>query len=142
MKSFEYIPEDSEDFYTQYYSEQVGNGAAIPIFQGRTVMSGNGIGGIFSSLIRSALPVLKRTAVTAGKDLLKGGVGVISDVARGKKFKDSIKSRAAGAGRNIFDDVKGEIMSSISSGGKKRGKKRKTSQPRKRSAKKSRTIFD
>ena len=140
---YEYFPEDSEDFYAQYYTEQVGNGAAIPIFKGRTVMPGNGIGGIFSSLIRSALPVLKRTAVSAGKDLLKGGVGVISYVARGTKFKDSIKSRAAGAGRNIIEDVKDEIVSSISSGRNKRGKKRKTSsQPRNRSAKKSRTIFD
>ena len=37
-------------------------------------MKGNGIGSIFSGLMRSALPMLKRGAMSAGKKLLSGGL--------------------------------------------------------------------
>ena len=88
-----YIPEESADFYEDYNASQVGHGISIPVYTGKAVMSGNGIGSIFSGLMRSAMPMLKRGAMAAGKKLLSMGVGVLSDVASGQNFSQSAKSR-------------------------------------------------
>ena len=65
-------------------------------------MKGNGIGSIFSGLMRSALPMLKRGAMSAGKKLLSGGAGVLSDVMSGQNLAQSAKSRFKAAGRDTL----------------------------------------
>jgi hypothetical protein len=122
-----YSPEDSLQFYEDYYVTQDGYGMSIPIFKGRIVMPGNGIGSLFSGLFRSAIPLLKRGALSAGKKLLTGGVDVLSDIAGGKSLKQSAKSRLKTAGGELLADVRDTILgrgnsyaTPVHSGGKKR----------------------
>ena len=44
----------------EYYSNQVGNG--LPVFSGSRVQKGHGIGSLLSGLVRSAVPLIKRSA--------------------------------------------------------------------------------
>ena len=118
-----YIPEESADFYDEYYSAQVGGGMSIPVYRGKPIMNGNGIGSIFSGLMRSALPMLKKGVLSAGGRLLKSGANVLSDVASGENIAQSAKSRFSSAGRDILGDAKSEILGQFTSGG--RGRKRK-----------------
>ena len=118
-----YSPDDSAAFYEDYYSAQVGEGVSIPVYRGKAVMNGNGIGSIFSGLMRSAMPMLKRGALSAGKKLLSSGVGVLSDVASGKSFSQSAKSRLKSTGMDILGDAKDQILGGISGTG---SRKRKT----------------
>ena len=98
-----YYPEDSADMYEEYYAEQIGNGLAV--YQGKPLMTGNGIGSVFKGLFRSALPMLKRGAVAAGKKLLTSGAGVLGDVIGGANVKESAKKRFKAAGADLLDDV-------------------------------------
>jgi hypothetical protein len=54
---------------------------------------GYGIGGIFKSLARYAIPILKKTAKAVGRRALKVGVQVAQDVADGENVVVSAKTR-------------------------------------------------
>ncbi len=62
---------------------------------------GYGIGGIFRSLARFAMPLFKKSAESVGKPALKVATEVGRDVLDGKSFKESAKSR----GREVFKDL-------------------------------------
>lgn len=112
-----YDPTASSSFYEDYYKQQVGNGLAV--FRGATVQRGHGIGGFFSSLLKGALPMIKAGAKTLGKQLLKTGMDITSDVIEGKNFKDSAKDRFSESGQQMVKRI-----SSMMGNGKR---KRKTS---------------
>jgi hypothetical protein len=101
-----YIPEDSASFYADYYNAQRGNGLSVPVFRGKSVMPGNGIGSIFSGLFRSAMPLLK----TGAKKLLSTGADVLSDVVSGENLKQSAKSRFKNTGKELMSDVRVRIL--------------------------------
>ena len=65
----------------------------------RRVQYGNGLGGIFKVLMHSATPLVKEAAKTIGKEVVSSGVGLLSDIAAGKK---SVKSRVKEAGKNAL----------------------------------------
>ena len=52
--------------------------------------------------LRSATPLVKEAAKTIGKEVISSGVGLLSDIATGKNFKKSVKSRVKEAGRNTL----------------------------------------
>ena len=95
----------------QYYINQVllhggNNTFKGPYYQRgydvRRIQYGNGLGGIFKALMHSATPLVKEAAKTMGKELISSGVGLLSDIATGKNFKKSVKSRVKEAGRNAL----------------------------------------
>ena len=51
--------------YDDYYARQVGG--ALPYFTGARVQRGHGFGSLFSGLLRSVAPLIKRGALTLGK---------------------------------------------------------------------------
>lgn len=85
-----YIPEGPE-FWIQYYESTLNNGqyqigGDLPGFRAfYPNHRGAGIGSFFKSLFRYAVPILK----TVGKEALKTGSKIASDVASGQNFKDS-----------------------------------------------------
>jgi hypothetical protein len=111
--------------YERYYVNQVGSG--MPVYRGSTnLQRGHGLGGIFSSLFRSALPLLKQGAKAVGRQALQTGVDIAQDVMSGQSVKSAAKSRLKTAGRNMGTKVlnkiqKGKVASTTS---RKRGKKR------------------
>ena len=143
-----YSPEDSIQFYEDYYVTQDGYGMSIPVFKGRIVMPGNGIGSIFSSMFRAAVPLLKRGAVHASKKLLTAGGNILSDFSKGKNVKQSAKARLREAGGGLIDDVRDTILGlgkSDASPVTPRAKKRKGKSGnvvRKKKRKTGKTIFN
>ena len=76
--------------YNDYYARQAGG--ALPYFQ-----RGHGLGSLFGSLLRSAMPLIKRSAVALGKGALKTGVRIAGDVLSGQNIKTAAKRRVTDA---------------------------------------------
>lgn len=116
------------------YKDHYGHGLDRT-FVGSIVQDGYGLGGLISSLARQAipllLPILKRTAKTAGKTLVKHGSNVLRDVVLEKKnLKQSLKRHATSGLSDILEDL-----------GKQTGKGRPLCKSQKR-RKLNRDIFD
>ena len=74
-----------------YYEGQTGKG--LPYYRGTVLQRGYGIGGFFAKLFRSALPFLISGAKTVGKEALRTGTMVASDVLSGENFKSNLLSK-------------------------------------------------
>ncbi|KMQ82657.1 hypothetical protein RF55_22253 [Lasius niger] len=83
--------------FEDYYAGQTGHG--MPFYQGTTIQRGYGIGGFFAKLFRSAMPFLVSGAKTVGKEALRAGTQVASDVLSGQNFKTSLQTRAKESGK-------------------------------------------
>ena len=91
--------------YQEYYTNQIGHGQLY--YKGRRYQKGHGLGNVLGTLFRSALPFLKKTAVSVGKDVLKSGVTVgshaLTDIVSGAPVKQSIKRRFVHEGRELVN---------------------------------------
>jgi hypothetical protein len=72
------------DDYEKYYRNQIGG---LHYFKGEKFQSGYGYFGRF--LLRYAIPALKNI----GKEAVKTGLKVITDVSRGINLKKALKTR-------------------------------------------------
>ena len=81
--------------YNDYYARQAGG--ALPYFAGAQYKRGHGLGSLFGSLLRSAMPLIKRGAVALGKGALKTGVRIAGDVLSGQNIKTAAKRRVTDA---------------------------------------------
>ena len=84
--------------YNDYYARQVGG--ALPYFTGARVQRGHGFGSLFSGLLRSVAPLIKRGAVA-----LTTGAQIAGDVVAGQNIKKSAKRRATAAGRDLMQSL-------------------------------------
>lgn len=84
-----YCCDESRDLYERYYDRQQKGKGDFPVYVGRYMQRGHGIGSILSSLFRRILPALKFVA----PHVLKAGVNVMQDVASGKTLKESAIKR-------------------------------------------------
>ena len=82
--------------YDDYYTIQVGG--VLPYFTGARVQRGHGFGSLFSGLLRSVAPLIKRGALALGKRALKTGGQIAGDVVAGQNIKKAKKRRATAAG--------------------------------------------
>ena len=131
------------------YQQQV-----IPFFQrgkgdisvfGRTHpygQGGNGLGGMFRSLFRTATPFLKTAAKKVGKRLLNTGVDtgmqIAKDVIKGQSLKKAAKARAKTAGKQ-FPTGAFQDLTQQGRGGRLLKRKRKATPASSRQTKKRRT---
>lgn len=84
-----YCCDESRELYQRYYGRQQDGKGEFPVYVGRHVQKGHGIGNIIGSLFRRILPVLKSLA----PHVLRTGARVIEDVSEGKSWKDSAIKR-------------------------------------------------
>ena len=89
--------------YDDYYARQVGG--ALSYFTGARVQRGHGFGSLFSGLLRTVAPLIKRGAVALGKRSLATGAQIAGDVVAGKNVKKAAKRRATAAGRNLMQSL-------------------------------------
>lgn len=89
-----------EDIYTDYYLSQAGSGFSN-IYSGPVYQKGNGIGSFLGGLYRVLFPLIKSGSAAAGKELLKTGVNIISDISRNQDPKDVIKRRGKESINNL-----------------------------------------
>ena len=87
-----YNPETSGFHYRKYFVNQAGGN--LPVFAGRSVMSGDGLGSLFSCGLRAIVPVVKRVAPKFARSAFTVGKRVVEDVLGGKRVGASLKRRA------------------------------------------------
>ena len=75
---------------TDHYLRQQHGGNIVGLRGGR-MQRGYGIGGMFKSLARIAIPLFKRGATAVGKRALKAATEVGQDVLEGKKCVEIIE---------------------------------------------------
>ena len=123
--------------FEDYYAQQLGSG--LNYYQGVPFQEGYGIGGLFRSLFRAAVPLFKSGAKAIGKQLFHSGVDVLKDITKGEDIKVAAKQRLKQAGQQLTDKAADKMKTMIGSG--KKSKKRKQSHKHviKRSAKKVKT---
>ena len=76
------------NLYARYYLDQQ-QGRGMPVFRGSLWQAGHGqhgygLGGLFRSIARAAMPAVKSGAKTLGKIALKSGTNLLGDVLAGK----------------------------------------------------------
>ena len=86
--------------YDDYYARQVGG--ALPYFTGARVQRGHGFGSLFSGLLRSVAPLIRRGAVALGKRALTTGAQIASDVVAGQNVKKAAKQTTTTIGRVLI----------------------------------------
>ena len=89
--------------YDDYYTRQVGG--ALPYFTGARVQRGHVFGSLFSGLLRSVTPLIRRGAVSLGKRALTTGAQIAGDVVAGENTKKAAKRRATAAGRDLMESL-------------------------------------
>ena len=85
----------TNDYIRYYLDQQQGKG--IPVFRGSQWQAGYGLGGLFKSLARSIIPMVKSSARSLGKIALDSGANFAGDVLAGKNVKKAAKARLAEA---------------------------------------------
>lgn len=101
--------------YIAYYDSQVGGGID-QVFVGSPYQRGNGIGSFLSGLFRKALPILSSGAKTVGKEALRAGVGILSDLSQSMPFGESVRSRSRNATSNLKNKIDAKMDSMMMSG--------------------------
>ena len=91
----------------EYYIDQAGHG--LPAFQGARVQRGHGIGNMFSGLLKSAMPLIKKGSKALGKQVLSTGLGIANDLLSGENIRTSTERRLKEAGRNIMNQARDRI---------------------------------
>ena len=80
----------------------VQTGHGMGAYSGERFQRGYGLGAIFGPLMRTILPIVKGVGKAVGKQALRTGAEVATDVLQGGTFKEALKTRGkAGAKRLI-----------------------------------------
>ena len=139
--------------YLRYYLDQQGHG--MTVFRGSPWQIGHGqmgygLGGLFHSVARAVMPMVKSEAKALGNIALKSGANFVGDVLAGKNVKEAAKARTLEAANVAKRKAVNKLMNQTGSGkrgskqaAKKPAKKRKalTSTARNKQTKKRRTTF-
>ena len=97
-----YDQDSSAKYINDYYTQQAGG--VLPVFRGSTIQQGSGIGGIFSAM-RGMIPMLKKGAEVAGKQLLNTGLKIANDVIEGENFADAAKTNLKTGGKELLNNL-------------------------------------
>lgn len=104
--------------YKLYYEKQAGGD--LPVFYGATVQRGNGLGGLFSKVLRGVAPVLKDTARSLGRNFINSSIGVAKDMIDGKKFTESAKQNFSKGGKNFLSSLEHTLSTPLRGGVKRK----------------------
>lgn len=125
------------DRYLRYYLDQQ-QGKGMNVFRGSPWQVGHGqmgygLGGLFRSVARAVMPMVKSGAKALGNIALSSGTNLLGDILAGKNVKKAAKSRLNEA-TNVAKQRAINRLQSLSQTGsgkrppvKRKGKKRKTS---------------
>lgn len=127
------------DRYLRYYlDQQQGNGMSV--FRGSPWQVGHGqmgygLGGLFRSVARAVMPLVKSGAKSLGNIALRSGANFLGDVLAGKSVKKAARSRLTEATGVAKQRAINKLQSLRQTGSgkrqsaKRKGKKRKTQSP-------------
>ena len=111
--------------YVSYYLDQQ-KGYGMPVFRGSPWQMGHGqmgygLGGLFRSLGRAVIPMIKKGAKALGNIALGSGKDLVGDVLSGKNIKQAMKQR----GREAMIIAAGKALKRLQSGGGKGSRRSK-----------------
>ena len=128
--------------YVNYYLNQQQQGHGMSVFRGSPWQIGHGqvgfgLGGLFRSVARAVMPMIKRGANALGNIALNSGANFVGDVLAGKNAKEAAKARIREAADVAKEEAIQRANTYAQTGNGKRGakkvgntgKKRKASQP-------------
>ena len=110
--------------YICYYLDQQ-QGHGMPVFRGSAWQQGYGLGGLFRSVARAVMPMVKSGAKTLGKIPLNAGANLLGDVASGKNLKEAVKARGKEA-VNVAKNRAVKRLQTYAQTGSGRKRRRKT----------------
>ena len=114
----------------------------MPVYVGRKVQRGHGLGNILGGLLRRfILQFVKSHGKQVLANVFKTGMKVADDVIEGKKFKESAKKRIPSGIKRTFQDMIRQSQSGSGVGRKKKRVKRRNSCDRRRQNAITRHIF-
>lgn len=102
-------------------------GGAIKGYSGRDLQYGKGFGSFGRAIWRFAKPILKYL----GKQGIKAGVDIGSDVLSGKPVKETIENRLRETGTAVVDDAAGVVRQKLAGKGRM-ARRRRTAKKNKR----------
>jgi len=95
--------------YTRYYVNQSGGGDIGPVYRASFRMQrGNGMGSFFRGLFRFVKPLLYSWAKAVGKEALKTGSNIITDILN-KEPEQPVGTIF----KNLFIEAKGNLQEKI-----------------------------
>jgi HD superfamily phosphohydrolase len=105
------------DECNEYYTNQAGNG--LSFYSGIHNQKGYGI---FSNIMRYAIPFIKKSLINLGKHGINAASNVIDDIESGKTVNEALATRT----RETIDKIQNEILNKVQSFTQEgRGRKRK-----------------
>lgn len=112
-------------YYQNYFDHQAGGGNAISsgisrIYVGSPHQRGHGIGKFLGGLFRKAIPLLTRGSKAVGREALRAGLNVLTDVASAVPLKESIRKRVKESGGNLKRKVEEKFDAYMEGDGFKR----------------------
>src|SRR5678816_3152271 len=88
------------------------------VFIGSRSQRGYGLGGFFTKLLRSPIPVFRRGGEYLGKKAIRTGLHTMQDIATGANPRASLKRRIAEVSDEMLDDVKRKIRRKMTGQGR------------------------
>ena len=93
-------------YYQACLESQNGSGNAISsginrVYVGSAYQRGHGIGKFLGGLFRKAIPLLSRGSKALGREALRTGLNVLTDVAQAVPLKESVRRRVKESGGNL-----------------------------------------
>ena len=110
------------NLYVRYYLDQQGH--SMSVFRGSLWQIGHGqigygLGGLFRTVARAVIPMVKSGAKSLGNIALKSGANFVGDVLAGKNVKEAAKPRTLEAANVAKRKAVNKLMNQTGSG--KRG---------------------
>ena len=109
----------------------------MPVFRGSAWQQGYGLGGLFRSVARAVMPMVKSRAKALGKIALNAGANLLGDVASGKNLKEAAKARGKEA-VNVAKNRAVKRLQTYAQTGSGRRRRRKTTVKKRSGRSKSR----
>lgn len=111
--------------YDHYF--QTGQGGATKgvghVFIGSPYQRGHGgIGSFLAGIFRRVLPLLSRGARAVGKEALRAGMNIVSDVAQNTPVKESLRNRMRESGLNLKRKAEDKLDTMMEGSGYKRAR--------------------
>lgn len=107
--------------YIEHYEAQLGGGGMENFYRGAAHQRGHGIGSFLGGLFRRVLPLLTRGAQAVGKEVLRNGANLLSDMRNHKPFKQAFKTRVKESGINLQQKAEEKVDALMKGSGYKKG---------------------
>lgn len=120
------------DYYDEYFDMQTGSGARTGyggishVYIGSPNQRGHGIGSFLGGLFRRIIPLLKQGARTVGKEALRSGINMATDIMdSGIHPREAFKTRLRESGENLKRKAEEKISTLMKGSGYKASKMNK-----------------